>query len=1585
MFYRIIKLFLAASTIFTALNAEILYESGSLKEFIGGTSPQTQYDNYVSHISEGIASEGYNDYGPNWLDVQTNEFGNYQIIPSDSETLTHWQSIFTAFNRGNINLVDQFLTDSLAAFNYDVVEFQDTVVNRTFYMIRERLDSSFVDVNMPMIPEDDVVGSFRNGWGIFIINPAAQRQNIVIEVPHPCDDFIAPYLATNLFLETDAYAMTIAGAGREVEWTNSGNYSNNKSKSDPSRNTNTPFHLFHKVLSDSLLQTPPHSPLVLHMHSFDDNSSHEGFKSIVLSAGWDAGYANKPVRDVTNDHLDFVNFTTEYPTLANAYGDHDAEHVTDFYQVHYSGSFFYYGETQDYPIPHTSTLLGPNTGVQMNYLRQFTHSGSVYEPWIQVEFFEKPMLFTDLEMPNEELYPANYPTSWQNYGILLDYFQPFVDAVDAYLTNWESVPDTTAPPQINNFHATYDGYHYEALAWSPVEDTNFETYRIYFDPDSVTENSPYLDVQDDSNLQDMRTNHTTITGLDENLDYQFKVNAIDYFENAGVLSESIADSIPGQISHTVIENFDDGTVDLQSYEDEDLSPTSWSLSTTTTYLNSNRALYIWGNTWKTEDIDPYPISDGTVWQIACRSQSSGEIHGFGVRDSVNMLVYSFNGSELLNIEEWNTVYQGYFPNYSWNLYQLPIADDWFARFEYFPSLTSLVFINDRDDDLTSSVVFDEIIDITPVLDIMPEVSFTYTTGALTRTQSGERNVDVSFTSFVNDPDNSYHTYFWQFGDGETSGEHHPTHTFIVEDDHPYTVLLQVMDSDANWGQFAEQITIDPGESSFPLTLNFVGDIMLARRYEDNDGIIDTAGVNSIFEPTLEVLGEAADITVANLECPFTVYGTVHPTKSIVFKSHPDNLDGLEYAGIDIVTLANNHSEDYGLTGLDYTQYYLGQREILYSGAGADSYEAYLPLFYNQKGLNLAFLATSDRTGQYNNFQPYLNAGYNKSGFAYMTPYYIQQQIENVQETADLIILELHAGSEYSISPGSDYDSFIFDDILDPQNYEAPRDIENNWDIADISDEEENYSPELDMPQMWDREIRHFAIDSGADLVIVHHPHIIQGVEVYNGKVIAHSLGNYIFDLNYPETYPTMILNASADDTGFYEFSITPAYIDDYIPQVATGELGLHLLDYIAFKSRELDSYLFVDRFSGTANVVLDTLSNTVTQVTNRQVPNITINGNTWTSDPLFIHQTGNISSIDEFPSGDTPEYRLGKDLLWFGNMEAEGSTLWNDNSDDEWFEEGISHRGNRSIAHRRTPTSGDNVVTNLEDRIKINPDYQHSLAGWIKTDNGSDVTITIRYYSSRSSSGILGSGSVHTGITGDTDWQFYYTNLTIPANANYFDIRLDSNMPDSGEALSWFDDVSVIQWTDWFPESEADYVFNPNDYYFLQLQGQSVGLDPLVTFTESVYGPAPPCSPDFTTEITGGLNPLIVPFFDISDGLVGWWEWDFGDGETSFDENPVHTYTSDGNYTVSLNIFDYTGNVISEAKSDYIHVISELLPGDVNFDFDQNILDIVIMVNIIVGEYPNPPEAVLEIGDITGDGVINVLDIILLINIILED
>ncbi|MCF6238299.1 MAG: CapA family protein [Candidatus Marinimicrobia bacterium] len=872
--------------------------------------------------------------------------------------------------------------------------------------------------------------------------------------------------------------------------------------------------------------------------------------------------------------------------------------------------------------------------------------------------------------------------------------------------------------------------------------------------------------------------------------------------------------------------------------------------------------------------------------------------------------------------------------------------------------------------------------ITNAIAFAPEVSIQYSQGQLYRNSLQQRSVDISFQALVNDADSETHTYLWNFGDGETSQQINPTHTFMVEDDHEYTVLLQVLDEADHWGQAITQIEVDMGSSSFPLTLNFVGDIMIARRYEDEGGILETGGVASIFAPTMDVLGNAADLTIANLECTMSLVGEEHPTKSVVYRGNPDYVTGIAEAGIDLVTLANNHSTDYGVVGLQVTQQALIENNILFSGAGLDSYEAYSPVFTNTKGVAIAYLANSDRTGQYNNAQPYLNAGYNKPGFAYLTPYYLLQQIDAVRAAADLVVMEMHAGSEYSTAPGAGYDGFEFGTGVLPEDWIAPRENTEHMDLPQDSDEDENYSPYLDVPHMWDREIRHFAIDSGSDLVVVHHPHIIQGFEVYQGKLIAHSLGNFVFDLNYHETFPSVILNAEINEDGFSAYSATPVYLDDYIPVPATGALGVHLLDYLANKSKALDTYLYVDRGNAQASIWLDTLSMPRTHIPNRRSFDLELDGSSWVSAPLDIHRLGNISSLS-LADGIGWEFRLGRELLWYGNMEDEGSSQWNLNSSSEWLDVTEAYTGDRSIGQHRTSSSGDNVITNLENRIRVTATKKHHVSAYIKTLNSNNATIQIRYYAGRTTSTILATHYLTPGIDGTSDWTYYHNETIPPYNATYFDIRLNTDMPNMGDAYSWFDDVHLIEWSDW-TDAPAQNISAPNDFYFMQLRNSANLPDPAVAFVATVFSDPQPVMADLRADETIALVGTEIHFSDISSGPIGWWAWNFGDGQTSIDQHPAHTYSEPGFYDVSLSVMDNLGNPVTQTMTDYIRIFSQYLPGDMNFDNQNTVSDIVILVNIIIGEItPSTPQ--YETGDINNDGNINVQDLVSLVNIILFD
>ncbi|MEO0080465.1 MAG: CapA family protein, partial [candidate division WOR-3 bacterium] len=803
----------------------------------------------------------------------------------------------------------------------------------------------------------------------------------------------------------------------------------------------------------------------------------------------------------------------------------------------------------------------------------------------------------------------------------------------------------------------------------------------------------------------------------------------------------------------------------------------------------------------------------------------GEAQGFGLIAGTDTLLYAFAGSERLEPERWVTVYQGAFPLRTWNSYQLPVGADFLARFGHLNPVTHLVFINDRDTDPRASIYFDDILNITEDLPVAPEVEVWYTIGPAYKNRDGTWNVTVHFYSRVIDPDSPTHDYYWAFGDDSTSTDSCPVHTYIVRDDHDYTVLLRVRDSTGLWGHAACRVRVDPGPTTFPVRMNFVGDIMLARRYELPGGIIDTLGPEGIFDPTLPWLGAAADITVANLESPLTAQGTRHPTKPIVFRGRPSNVRGIAHAGIDVVSLANNHIIDYGLEGMRETQESLAARQIGHSGAGANSYEAYLPLFWQKNGLNLAFLAYSDRTGQDDNYQPHLNSGYNKPGFANLDTFHLFRQLKEVDSIADLTVVEFHTGEEYAPAPEDGDDEF--------------------------------YSRFALVPDSGTIRLRHRAIDQGADLVVGHHPHVLQGFEVYKGRLIAHSLGNFCFDQEFPETYPSVILNGAVDETGFYEFSITPVYIDDYIPRRANGELGCHILDYLARRSRELNTYLLTDRESVAARIVLDTgaLLPTVYHLGDEVL--LHEENGWWVSDLLPLPRNGSISRVVAATPSRNWQFRLGRDVIWFGNFEDEGATMWLLNQPDEFYDT-LSHRGRRSLCQLR-PAGSDSIVTNLEERLPCYSDSSsYTLYSWLKTANAESATVTVRFYATRTGSVPIGTARLRNSVSGTTDWRLYHNEFVPAANTQFIDLCLKSSAPRNNEGRVWFDDVGVIEWDRWQPLTSSVAITEPNDYYWIQLRTELPTTSALLFYEETGYGPLVPVTRPAEPE-SGPLTLLSYP------------------------------------------------------------------------------------------------------------------------------
>lgn len=225
-----------------------------------------------------------------------------------------------------------------------------------------------------------------------------------------------------------------------------------------------------------------------------------------------------------------------------------------------------------------------------------------------------------------------------------------------------------------------------------------------------------------------------------------------------------------------------------------------------------------------------------------------------------------------------------------------------------------------------------------------------------------------------------------------------------------------------------------------------------------------------------------DVMIANLEGNLS--NTIAPPEdahTFSFVSSPQMVDGFTLAGIDAVTLANNHSmwnsEGWGAQGLLDTIDALQGGGIPHFGAGSNLAEARAPWVADVGGKSLAFIGidgvTANEEARDFGATVYLSELGN-TGYAGATddspgtnPYISDQFMGDIESLAgqyDIVIPYFHFGIEY-----------------------------------------------FAVPPAWAREGAKAAIDAGATMVVTNHPHVIQGMQVYNGKPIVYSVGNFIFD------------------------------------------------------------------------------------------------------------------------------------------------------------------------------------------------------------------------------------------------------------------------------------------------------------------------------------------------------------------------------------------------------------------------------------------------------------------------------------------
>ena len=253
----------------------------------------------------------------------------------------------------------------------------------------------------------------------------------------------------------------------------------------------------------------------------------------------------------------------------------------------------------------------------------------------------------------------------------------------------------------------------------------------------------------------------------------------------------------------------------------------------------------------------------------------------------------------------------------------------------------------------------------------------------------------------------------------------------------------------NNDKFAQSIIVND-----EIKMIAIGDIMLSRGVEGK--MIAKNDFKYPFLKTADIT-KNADIVFGNLETSL-IAGRRIQDNEMVFRADPKVVEGLNFAGFNVLNIANNHIMNFGKAGLESTIKVLDENNISHIGAGVGKDEIYNSVVKNIKGTKFSFLGFTYNTDQRKNETGGIY------GVANMDIGKMKEAVRAEKLDADIVIVSMHAGVEYKIS------SSLF---------------------------QQNFARN--------------AIDAGADLVIGHHPHVVQNVEKYNDGYIIYSLGNFVFD------------------------------------------------------------------------------------------------------------------------------------------------------------------------------------------------------------------------------------------------------------------------------------------------------------------------------------------------------------------------------------------------------------------------------------------------------------------------------------------
>ncbi len=540
-------------------------------------------------------------------------------------------------------------------------------------------------------------------------------------------------------------------------------------------------------------------------------------------------------------------------------------------------------------------------------------------------------------------------------------------------------------------------------------------------------------------------------------------------------------------------------------------------------------------------------------------------------------------------------------------------------------------------------------------------------------------------------------------------------------------------------------------------LLFAGDSMLSRRYfEPRAGEPPLVRRDNVFEDGKKLLEalrpyvELADFASANMETQLSGAELVDPVpKSVTFYSPGELAALLEWAGFDYVALGNNHMYDYRDAGLASTFTALAKTGLAYSGAGADEAEARKPASADIGGRDYRFLSY---VGWRGTFEPSQVAEADKGGAALGDTTVIAADLAALPDTATAV-LQLHAGLEYSALPA--------------------------------------LSEQTTLRQ---------AIRDGADVAIGHHPHVLQGFEIVDNRLIAYSLGNFLFDQYHYTTQLGMLLYVWMDGDKLHRAEAVPLHINGYVPTPAIGMIRHAVLTRLA----RLSAPGVCMTPSGFHAVI--------TSCDNGQAATVVASGPAFVrAAPVPLRNLG-VSPLRpvRIDPAEGP-YRLGIDLLRRGDFEYARLFGAHDRS---WIEGANASlkTGDNNRLEIRVPAGGRSVRTGMKvfERV-FSLSAPATVSGRLRVDGNVRIHFLLqrRRETDTLDDALLNGPITEIGVWEGSaaDWTTFSLDFNHPRIATR-SIRLLMEIIDTGDESSGatvaLDDLAWVEWqTPWITPGDA--------------------------------------------------------------------------------------------------------------------------------------------------------------------------------------